>query len=259
MDSDEYRRMAANSDQHWWYQSTRALLRQLIEPHLRAQPDDLFLDAAGGTGATGAWLHEHAPTVLADYEAIALQIARNAAPGYRPVRADLNHLPFADNAFSLVLCVTALYHRLNPDPGAVVHDYARVTRPGGLVCLMEPANKRLWRSHDEITHAARRFSLAELRATADEAGLEVITDTYAYSFLMPPAFVMGWLDRRGKAGGSDVDRNQSGLGGVLGVLAALERRLLRHIDIPFGLSAIVIARKPPQSVVIALSALPLEA
>ncbi len=244
MDADEYRRMATNSDQHWWYRSTRALLRQLIEPQMRPQPDDLFLDAAGGTGATGAWLHEYAPTVLADYESIALQIARDAEPRYRAVRADLNHLPFANGSFSLVLCVTALYHRLNPDPGAVVRDYARIVRPGGLVCLMEPANKRLWRSHDEITHAARRFSLTELRATADDAGLEIVKATYAYSFLTPPAFIMGWLDRRGRAGGSDVDRNQSGLGGLFGLLASLERRILRRINMPFGLSAIVIARKP---------------
>ena len=66
--------------------------------------------------------------------------------------------------FDAVLCVTALCHRMNPDPQAIVGEFARVTKPGGLVCLMEPGGKRLWRGHDEVTHTARRFSLAEMRS-----------------------------------------------------------------------------------------------
>ncbi|CAB4885698.1 unannotated protein [freshwater metagenome] len=250
MDADEYQRIAASSERHWWYRSTRSLLRQLIEPHIVHSPDAICLDAAGGTGATGAWLRTHATTILADYDDTALHLARAATPDYRPVRADLNHLPFADDAFSVVLCVTALYHRMNPDPAAVVRDFARITRPGGLVCLMEPAGKRLWRSHDEVTHAARRFSLGELRHIAEAAGLEIVTATGAYSFLLPPAFVMSLIERRrtaqhsATAASSDVERSPSGLGGVLSALAAIERRLLRHVSLPFGLSALVIARKP---------------
>ena len=49
--------------------------------------------------------------------------------------------------------------RMNPDPQAIVTEFARVTKPGGLVCLMEPGGKRLWRGHDDVTHTARRFSL----------------------------------------------------------------------------------------------------
>lgn len=242
MDEDEYRRMAAAGEAHWWYRSTRALLRQLVEPHLRADPAAMYLDAAGGTGATGGWLTEHAPTVIADYELFALQAAATDHPGYRPVRADLNHLPFDDESFSAVLCVTALCHRMNPDPGAIVRDFARIARPGAVVALMEPGGKRLWRSHDDVTHTARRFSVADLRTLATEAGLEIVTATGAYSFLVPPAFVMGIVER-GK-NRSDVGRNQSGLGGLLGWAAAAERRLLRRFNLPFGLSAIVIARKP---------------
>ena len=62
---------------------------------------------------------------------------------------------------------------------------------------------------------------------------------------VPPAWLMGIVER-GK-GKSDVGRNQSGLGGTLGVLAAWERRFLRRWSLPFGLSAIVIARRPRAS------------
>jgi SAM-dependent methyltransferase len=248
MDADEYRRMAAAGAIHWWYQSTRALLTRLVEPELVAVTGrvPLVLDAGGGTGATGGWMTGRATTVLADYEAMALAVARDDHAGAPhalvPVRADLNHLPFDADVFDAVLCVTALCHRMNPDPSAIVRDMARITRPGGVVCLMEPGVRRLWRGHDEVTHTARRFSVGDLRSMAVDAGLEVVRATGAYSFLVPAAAVLSLVERG--APKSDVGRNESGLGGAFGVLARAEQRVLRRVDIPFGLSAIVLARKP---------------
>jgi SAM-dependent methyltransferase len=242
VDADEYRRMAAAGERHWWYRSTRLTLRQLLDPHLDHGPDALHLDAGGGTGATGGWLTESATTVLADFEPMALEVGRADFDRYLPARADLNRLPFADASFSTVLCVTALCHRMNPDPAAIVRDFARITRPGGIVCLWEPGGKRLWRGHDEVTHTARRFSVRELRGIAGDAGLDVIRATGAYTFLVPPAAILGLIER-GKDK-SDVGRNESGLGGAMAALATVERRLLRRFDLPFGLSAIVVARRP---------------
>lgn len=242
MEIDEYRRMAAAGESHWWYRNTRALLRQLLEPHLHISSDTLHFDAGGGTGATGGWLNEFGPTVLGDYESMALDVARTDFPGYRPVQLDLNDVPFRDASFSAVLCVTVLCHRLIPDPAAVVAELARVTRPGGIVCLLEPGGRRLRRGHDRVTHSARRFSVADMRALAESANLEVVRATGAYSFLLPPAAVLGLIER-GKDT-SDVGRNQTGLWGLFGGLARAERAVLRRFDIPFGLSAIVVARRP---------------
>jgi SAM-dependent methyltransferase len=243
MDDDEYQRMVAAGERHWWYRSTRALLESLIAPHL-AQIDSaaLYLDAGGGSGATGSWLADRATTVLDDFEVVALKAAAHDHAGYRSVRADINRIPHPTDAFDAVLCVTALCHRMNPDPQAIVGEFARVTKPGGLVCLMEPGGKRLWRGHDEVTHTARRFSLAEMRSMVTAADLDLVRATGAYSFLVPPAALMGLVER-GK-NKSDVGRNEGGLGGLLGQLARAERRLLRRVSLPFGLSVIAIGRKP---------------
>lgn len=240
MDADEYRRMAAAGETHWWYRATRALLGELLGPHLAS--GGLYLDAGGGTGATGGWMTTTGSAVLADYDAFALQVAAEDFAGYLPARADLNHLPFAPESFDAVLCVTALCHQMNPDPAAIVADFARLTKPGGYLAIQEPGGKKLWRGHDNVTHTARRFSVADLREMCTAAGLEVVTATGAYSFLVPPAWLLGKLERgRSK---SDVGRNESGLFGMFGLLAKLERSLLRRVSLPFGLSAIVIARKP---------------
>jgi SAM-dependent methyltransferase len=242
MDDDEYQRMVAAGERHWWYQSTRSLLEMLVTPHLPPIGDATrYLDAGGGSGATGSWLADRATTVLDDFEPVALQAAVRDHAGYRSVRADINHIPHGAASFDAVLCVTALCHRMNPDPQAIVDEFARVTKPGGLVCLMEPGGKRLWRGHDDVTHTARRFSLAEMRSMVRVAGLELVRATGAYSFLVPPAAVMGVIER-GK-NKSDVGRNEGGLGGSLGLAARAERALLRKVSLPFGLSVIAIGRK----------------
>jgi SAM-dependent methyltransferase len=243
VEREEYERMAAVADRHWWYVATRQLLQSVVEPLLPAvHGGTRYLDAGGGTGNTGRWLAARAPTVLADLSPDALAVGPQVAPGYLGVRADLRRLPHPDAAFDAVLCVTVLYHEWVDDPSAVVAELSRVTRPGGLIALMEPGVRRLVRGHDRVTQNARRFSVGDLRRLAAGAGLEVLRATGAYSFLVPPAAVLAVLER-GKST-SDVGRNEGGLGGAFPLAARAERALLRRVDLPAGLSVLAVARRP---------------
>lgn len=234
--------MAEAGDRHWWYRSTRALLEQLVAPHLTpAGPGTRYLDAAGGSGATGSWLAARAVTLVDDVDEPSVRYAVET-PGYVGVLADLNRLPHPDGTFDAVLCVTALCHRMNRDPAVTVRELVRVTRPGGVVCLMEPGVRWLRRGHDRVTHTARRFSRRDLAQMLDAAGTEVLRVTGAYTFLVPPAAVLAVVERGRET--SDVGRNQSGLGGVFSGLARAERALLARTDLPTGLSAIAVARVP---------------
>jgi SAM-dependent methyltransferase len=242
MDADEYRRLVEATESHWWFDATSRLLEQLASAHLAGVGADArCLDAGGGTGATGSWLARSHWTVLADVEPVAIDAAVERYP-YRAVFADINHLPLADAQFDLVLCVTALCHEMNTDPAHTVREFARVLRPGGLLIVLEPHHQWLWRGHDRVTHTARRFNLPALRSLMTDAGLRVERATGAYTFLVPPALVLRFLERGRTT--SDVGRNQSGLGGLGSWLAQVERRVLRRVDVPTGLSAVVLARKP---------------
>jgi ubiquinone/menaquinone biosynthesis C-methylase UbiE len=241
VEAEEYERMAAVEATHWWYAATRALLRQLAGPSLL--PGGRFLDAGGGTGATGAWMGEYGTLVASDALPDALSLYARAHPLLASAAAaDVQALPFPDGTFDAVLCITVLYHRSIADPAVAVAELARVTRRGGLVVLMEPGVRRLQRAHDRVTHAARRFSLNDLQAAAVAAGLQVSRATGAFSFLVPPAAAKTRLEPGRST--SDLDRHGSGLGGLLADAAALERRVLRRVSIPAGLSVVVVARRP---------------
>lgn len=235
--------MATAGARHWWYAATRELLEQTMAPHLpTVTPHTLYLDAAGGSGATGSWMTERATTVVADVDLQSVKFAADHHHGYRAEIADLNRLPHPDHSFDAVLCVTALCHRMNADPVATVAELARVTRPGGVVCLMEPGVRRLRRGHDRVTHTARRFSRHDLAHMLSAAGLDVIRATGAYTFLVPPAAVLAVIERGRVA--SDVGRNETGLGGVFGGVAKLERAFLRRRNLFTGLSVLALASKP---------------
>ena len=244
MDSAEYRRMAQVEQSHWWYQATRRLLRQFIVselPEVEQSTPRRLLDAGCGTGATGAWMSEFGSVIALDTEVEALNLYRLAHPDARMIHGDISSIDLPDDYVNVALCVTVLYHAEVVDPQKAVNEMARVVIPGGVVCLMEPGVRRLRRSHDQVTHAARRFSRRELETLAANAGLDIIRSTGAYSFLVPPAWLKSRVERNSTS--SDLDSNTSGLFGLFGLLARFERRVLRVVSLPFGLSVIVVARK----------------
>jgi len=244
MDADEYRRMAAVEQTHWWYRSTRALLRQMIVNQLRQVTQSAprrLLDAGCGTGAAGAWMSEFGSVIALDTEAVALHLYRLAHPDARMIHGDISSIDLPDDYVDVALCVTVLYHAEVVDPQKAVNEMARVVTPGGVVCLMEPGVRRLRRSHDQVTHAARRFSRRELETLAASAGLDIVRSTGAYSFLVLPAWLKSRVERNTTS--SDLDNNTSGLFGLLGLLSRFERRILRVVSLPFGLSVVVVARK----------------
>jgi ubiquinone/menaquinone biosynthesis C-methylase UbiE len=238
---EEYARIAAVEDDHWWYRNTRALAADLLAPWL---PDaSRLLDAGCGPGGNGAWLAEHGQVVGVDLSPDALAFVQARRPDTTPVRASVEALPFADARYDAAVALTVLY--TVPDDGAALRELARVVRPGGAVLVVEPAFAILGRAHDATVHGRRRYRRAALTALATGAGLTVQRCTYAYSFLAPPAAALGLVDRvrrtRDEPAGSDVDKRA--LDRVFAPLADRERRWLAHHDVPVGTSVVMLATR----------------
>jgi SAM-dependent methyltransferase len=243
---EEYARIAAAEDEHWWYRNTRGLVADLVGPWLpRARR---ILDAGCGPGGNGAWLAQHGTVVGVDISPHALAFVRDRRPEIVPARASLTALPFRRASFDVVVALTVLCSV--DDDGLALSELVRVLAPGGALLLMEPAFEAFRREHDVTVHSLRRYRRPDLTAQVRDAGLTLQRATYAYSFLAPPAAVLGGLDRlRGRTvpkpgmeTGSDVERRS--LDGVFAPLARAERRVLATRDVPVGTSVIVVATSP---------------
>ena len=200
MDESEYHRIAAAEDDHWWYRSTRGLVRELLAPWLR--PGLRAIDVGAGPGGNGAWLAAHGTVTALDVEPVALAYVRHRRPELQPVRGSATALPFASGTIDLALVLTVLYHVA--DDTAAVAEVRRVLRPGGVACFVEPAFPSLHREHDVLTHGLRRYRRPQLAELVRTAGLEPQRATYAKSFLFPPAALLAGAQRL-RGGGAPRD------------------------------------------------------
>jgi SAM-dependent methyltransferase len=238
---EEYARIAAVEDDHWWYRNTRALAQDLLGPWLTSWPR--ILDAGCGPGGNGAGFATHGSVVGVDVSPEALAFVRARRRQTVPTRARVEALPFVDGGFDIALAVTVLY--AVPDDARALAELARVVRRGGAVLLIEPAFESLGRAHDATVHGQRRYRRSTLTGLCARAGLAVERATYAYSFLAPPAAALATFDRlrhrRDTPAGSDVDKRA--LDRVFAPLAASERRWLARHDVAWGTSVVVLATR----------------
>lgn len=244
MEVEEYARIAAAEDDHWWYRGTRALMAELLAPWLdaAAPATTRILDAGCGPGGNGAWLATSGAVTGVDLAMEALEFLRSRRAETAPVRARLDRLPFSDASFDVAVAVTVLY--AVPDDRRAIHELARVLRPGGALLVVEPAFEVLKRAHDRTVHGLRRYRRPALVGVFEEAGLTVHRATYAYSFLAPPAALLGLMERRSSGAidhRSDLERPY--LGRVFSSLAGLERRWLAGHDVPAGSSVVLVATR----------------
>lgn len=242
MELEEYGRIADAERTHWWYRSMPALMHAVLGPRLR--PGLRILDAGCGPGANFEWMRPYGEISAVDLSPLAIELANERHPEVESAVADITALPFADESFDLAVEITVL--TMVRDDALAVSELARVTRPGGTVLLMEPAYPSLYREHDAVQGAVRRYRLSALAARADDAGLAVERTTHCNSFLVPPAALLSLLHRIRRPAPSeatsDFDRDRAGA--AFYALASAERRLIARRDLPVGLSAIVVARKP---------------
>ncbi len=245
MELEEYARIAAAEDEHWWYRSTRALMAQLLAPWLEARSPATtrILDAGCGPGGNGAWLATRGTVVGVDLAMEALEFVRARRPTTAPVRGGLTALPLADASFDMAVAITVLYSV--PDDDGAVRELARVVRPGGAVLAVEPAFEALRRAHDRTVHGLRRYRRTGLTQLFEGAGLRVQRATYAYAFLAPPAAVLGLLERRHEPAAANArsDLERRPLDRLFRPLASRERQWLAKHDLPVGLSVAVLATR----------------
>ena len=244
MQQHTYSIMYQIEETHWWFAGRRRIISGFVERicvGLERQPPHI-LDVGCGTGANLELLSRFGQAEGVDVSPEALAFCRER--GLQSVRqGEAEHLPYPDESFDLVTGLDVVEHL--DDDVAGLNEIRRVLRPGGHTLLFVPAFMFLWGVQDDISHHRRRYTLKGLKEVVNAAGLEVQIATYAnITFFFPVLLGRLLMRLTGFRPASENNLTVGFLNRPLGSILGAEDLLLRHAGLPFGVSAICVARRP---------------
>lgn len=243
MDREAYDAMSRVESEHWWFRAKR----NLVMDALATQPAPArAVDVGCGAGAMTRDLEESVETVFGtDFEWHALDLARQARGTVPSMQASADALPLCSRSVDCVVSLDVIEHV--PDDVAALAEFCRVGMPEAVVIVAVPAYMWAWSEHDVRLGHRRRYTRRALVDAAERAGLQVSRATYFHSWLVPAAVLMRRTPLRrvgGRASAEEASMGGARLNKLLRAVTEVERKLLSRIDLPFGLSLLIVCRVP---------------
>lgn len=242
MDRETYDRMRVLQETHWWFVARRRILADQIA-RLPLPADPRILEVGCGPGGNLDMLKRfgHVEAIEPDAE------SRDYAAGRAgvTVRSGLlpDRLPDFEAPFDMIAAFDVIEH-VDDDAGAI-RALGSLLNPGGVLVTTVPAGAWMWSRHDEHHHHKRRYALPAYRRLFEGAGLSVRRATHFNTLLFPPIAAVRLLQKLTRSeGGNDEAVPAPAINAALTRLFAAEAGLLRAVDLPFGVSILLIAERP---------------
>ncbi|HEX5010974.1 MAG TPA: class I SAM-dependent methyltransferase [Planctomycetota bacterium] len=247
MNTAEFDRMFAIEATHWWYRGRRSLVRGALDRHAPARRPLALLDVACATGMSFRFLADYGDIRGIDISDETIRLCGQRGIR-RIVKGDAMRLPFAAGSFDVVLALDAFEHF--EDDVAAMRETLRVLRPGGLLVCTVPAFMALWSPHDEAYHHHRRYRRPQLRQRLATAGYDVLRSSYSSMTLFLPVLALRrWRRWRGERPGEPPSSDfavpfPAPVEWLASAITTAEVAAEQHVNLPFGVSLLAVARKP---------------
>lgn len=245
MENDEYEIMHHLEGSYWWFIGKQFLVKQILNRVAKNNPGQgRALDIGCGTGIILKLLKNHGMAYGMEFstEAIRFLKQRNLDS---IVKSDANlSIPFKDDTFSVITCLDVLEH-LENDLG-LMEEMLRVCKPGGKIIITVPAFNMLWSPHDEALHHRRRYTRQEILEKTHRFNCSVVKCSYYNTALFLPILTV----RKFKRAAAHQEKSDffmpipSWINSFLILLFVSEIRCLDFVDFPFGVSLLLILKKP---------------
>ena len=231
---------------HWWFYGRRKIITGFIERIFprNQHPRPRILDVGCGTGANLEILSEFGDAEGVDVSTDALSFCRQRGLDQVSL-GEAEKLPYSDQSFDLVTALDVVEHL--DDDLAGLREMHRVLKPGGHALMFVPAFMFLWGVQDDVSHHRRRYTMTQLKERVTAAGFEIERATFAnITFFIPTLLGRVLMRITGFRPESENKLTIGFLNKPLGIILGAEHHWLRHLNLPIGVSAICVARKPVQ-------------
>src|SRR3989338_4848416 len=227
---------------HWLYRVRRKIVHDLIWkyfPHVR---DLKILDIGCGACLLAKELEVYGEVSGLDVSPMAIEFCRERGV-LQVVHGSAERIPFGDRSFDLILALDVIEH-IEDDRRALQEIY-RVLKPGGVAIIFAPAFNLLWGVSDELSNHYRRYTIKELRKKIRESGFEIARLSYFNFFLFVPIALVRLAARLFRLSIESENTIGSALiNSMLYKIFNLESKMLKYINVPFGVSILAVCRKP---------------
>ncbi len=243
MELSAYEAEATVQRHHWWFTGRRWLFSRVIR-RLNPPRDLPVVDIGCSTGTNLHLLKGLGFTSIEALDSSPAAVEFCARQGLPPVTlGDARVAPFEDAIFSLALATDVVEHVDEDD--LVIKETLRILRPGGLAIFTVPAFMSLWGGQDELAHHKHRYRKSEFVRKVEACGFETLNSYYFNYILFGPI----WLSRKILAKTRYSNRNENEINtplinSILTGLFRLDLASAQYLRPPFGVSIMVIARRP---------------
>jgi SAM-dependent methyltransferase len=246
MNPREYQEMFDLEESYWWFVGRRAIIDGILKDLAGHRGLARILDLGCGTGANLEMVARYGRlTVGSDFSSMALELAAQRPGRRRLACSTAEALPFPGNCFEVITCLDVLEHL--QDDCQALREIDRVLKPGHRLIATVPAYPWLWSEHDEALDHFRRYTRESLLRAIRCAGL--IPERVSYLIAAPlfPTILLRLVQGMVRCPQRKARTAHLRLPGLLNRLLIdylfLEGRLLRRVNLPLGISLLIIARK----------------
>jgi SAM-dependent methyltransferase len=131
-----------------------------------------------------------------------------------------------------------------PDDNVGIQEIHRVLKKGGIAIIFVPTFQSLWGITDEVSMHYRRYRLPGLKNKFIDRKFEIVRSSYFNTFLFLPIAVVRLAVRFFNIRiTSEAETGNGIVNIILYNIFNTERRYLRSLDFPFGISGMIVAQK----------------
>ncbi len=245
MEQREYAVMYETEEEHWWFKGKRRIVFSQLDKYLGGRRNLRILDIGCGTGIMMKNFQKYGEVNGIDIETTALNFCHKRGLT-NLVQTELEKLPFKKNNFDIVSAFDVLYHKGIKNDVKALKEIFRVLKPHGILILTDSADMKLWSRHDMAAHARERYTISTLSSRINASGFKILKMSYFNTILYPLVFIVRRIDNafnKNKPVKSNIEKTNPMLNFILYQILSFESRLLKFLDLPFGVSIFVIAKK----------------
>jgi SAM-dependent methyltransferase len=227
---------------HWWFKSRRKYILDLLK---NTHKDSKVLDIGC---SSGIFLNDLENLGFKTENLYGIDISEQAIKNCK-INGIINSFVMdaqnisLNDTFDIIIASDCLEH-LQDDENAI-KNWKSLLNVDGTMYVFVPAFMSLWGYHDEVNMHFRRYTCKELKLKLLAEGLQIQKSSYWNFFLFIPVYsfrrISALFKKKGQ-GESDISMGNRFINNALLNLIIFENKLLKFINLPFGVSTFCVAK-----------------